>query len=448
VLVLVILVVLSALTVALSLRIKRARRRQDYMMDYQRVRYACDSALKYMFNVMPDQNFKLISREGIPDFSDLFWMDKDEYEAYILYWLETADEEQIIEFLEKYGTKEEEPFQTEPIGELSLAGALGKLAERIAEPNEWETESQEEEFLYVDPNQIRVVGPYEVDWPYVIEPIELEIGPVAVTITVEDENAKMPLGWAATNSKAKNGKMAQAALKRFCEWMSMEEYEIEELQAQCEEIQKHKTFVVDPKPILLKSATSTAASKRPTRTRFRTTRTKSGKVVRTPIKTPTSSSSKKDELRPAIAHATDFSKLFHSSLFHAEDLARPRVQNEDRDLSPLRYLALWGSQEVNINTAPRHVLEAAFMFAGEPEAIAEAIIEHRKTKPFTKIDELKKLLPEHALKIKSAEPYITTTSSFFQIRVTSRCGNARCAAVAAVFKDKKKVMPLAVLYGR
>lgn len=439
VLVLVILVVLAALTVALSLRITQTRRRHQYMMDYQQARYACDSALKYMINVLPDKRFTLVSREGMPDFSDLFRMDNLFYESYIRYWLSTATEEQIQKVL-----KGSETEQEQGISEMSLVEALSLLAERIAHPNDFRVAGTDDSLRQVDPNQVQVPGPYGVPWPYVMEPVKLEMGAADVTISMEDENAKMPLGWAVTTNK-----MAQAALTTFCEWMDMDPAEIEDLRQQCQTIREQKTFEIDPKPILLKSRAAAAAARQAaarsrSASRFRTTRT-----TRTAQTAQQASPQVRDELRPAIAHATDFGKLFHSSLLRTEDLTRPRLDaGNDRKEFPLRYLALWGSQEVNINTAPRHVLEAAFTFAGDPEEIAEAIIERRKTKPFRSAGELEELLVEGAKLVQAAAPYITTQSSFFQIQVTSRCGNARCVAVATVFKDQKNVQTLAVLYGR
>lgn len=431
VLVLIILVVLSALTAALSLRVTQTRRRQAYMMDYQRARYACDSALKYMLNVLPEKRFALVSRQGMPDFSDLFWMDQDTYELYIRSWLETATEEQIQKVLKEPQAEEE------PVPDLTLAEALTMLAEKIAHPNDFPAQPADS-FRQVDPNQIEVPGPYGVPWPYVMEPIELEMGRARVTITAEDENAKMPLGWATLPNKT-----AQAAVTTFCEWMRMDEAEIADLQQQCEQIREQKTFEIDPQPILAKSRAAVAAQRTASAarsrnvSRFRTTRTAQQRTQQAG-----------DPLRPAIAHAADFGKLFHSSLLNVEDLTRPHLEAGDREEYPLRYLALWGSQEVNINTAPRQVLEAAFTFAGEAEQIAETIIQHRKSKPFRSTNELKELLTEGEKRLQLAAPYITTQSSFFQIRVSSRCGNARCEAVATVFKDRKNVQTLAVLYGR
>lgn len=442
VVVLMILVVLTALTTALTLRIKQSRRRADYGIDYQEARYACDSALKYVLAVLPDQQYKVVSREGLPDFSDLFWLPQEDYAAYLQAWLDTAEEDKLQQVLDLSGLSEED---SEPEQEPSLAELLAKLVRRMTDPNAGMEAEAAPTRAPINPLKLKVPGPYGAPWPLVSKPIELTLGECAVTIEIEDENAKMPLGWAVSSNKA-----AQAALTTFCEWMSMEPEEIEDLQNQCKQIQEQKTFVIDPQPILIKSRLSStaapAAGASPASSTFRTSRQLPGQSAQQTAQTTPQSSS--DVLRPAIAHAADFGKLFHSSLLDLEKLGRSRLDTGDRNESPLRYLALWGSQEININTAPRQVLEAAFTLTGEPKKIADAIIQQRQSKPFKTLNELIELLPEEAQQIRAATPYLTMQSSFFQIRITSCCGNARCMAAATVFKDQKKVETLAVLYGR
>lgn len=448
VVVLMVLVVLTAMTTALSLYIQHAKRRVNYMIDYQRARYACDSALKYVLSVMPEQQYRLTSRKGLPDFSDLFWLSQEDYAAYLQAWLDVADEEKLQQVLDLSGLTEEEsePQQTD----LSLAEILSAFVRRMTDPNATEETPAEEEPEPINPLKLVVPGPYGPPWPLVSKPIELPFGEAKVTIEIEDENAKMPLGWAVSANKA-----AKAALTAFCEWMSMTPEEIEGLHKECALIREQKTFVIDPQPILIKSRTAAAAQQAaapaPGSATFRTTRRLPGQPAQPtaqPAQTQQAAQGT-DVLRPAIAHAADFGKLFHSSLLNLESLARSRIDSGPRNEAPLRYLALWGSQEVNINTAPRQVLEAAFMMvAGKPEELAKAVIEQRQNKPFSTLRELEELVPEETSNLRSAAPYLTTQSVFFQIRIVSRCGNARCAAVATVFKDQKKVELLAVLYGR
>ena len=111
----------------------------------------------------------------------------------------------------------------------------------------------------------------------------------------------------------------------------------------------------------------------------------------------------------------------------------------------LKYLGAWASMKVNINTAPRHVLEAAFIFGGDADKIADEIIRLRRAKPFDSINELKDALYRYGDSIKKCESYITTTSSFFTIRVRAVSGGAEASSIIAITKDGKKVQRVAVV---
>ncbi len=140
-------------------------------------------------------------------------------------------------------------------------------------------------------------------------------------------------------------------------------------------------------------------------------------------------------------------RLLHSSLIDTEVLARPTIISERRKESALKYMGMWGSRKVNINTAPRHVLEAAFTFGGDADEIAEEIIQRRRIKPFTNIEELKRALFGYSNAIEKCEKYITTASSFFTIKVTAVSGVARTSAVIAIMKEGKKIQKIAVISG-
>jgi hypothetical protein len=298
----------------------------------------------------------------------------------------------------------------------------------------------------LDPNDVVVPGPYGAPWPNVIEPIHLEMGPCKVTITIEDENAKMPLSWLVTNSKDAN-KRAENALKTFCEWMSWNPEQLRELESDIQDgmdkIHKKKMFKLNPSPVLLKTTTTrTIRTPVSTSSAQRTSRVRSISTSRTVQQVTTKE-------RPAVAHTTDFAKLFHSSLLNREILARPLPDTGDRIESPLKYLSLWGAQRVNINTAPRNVLEAAFSLAIDafdlPE-FTQKVIEIRKEKPLTSLDELAKVGGLDTETKNNLKNYLTTSSTFFQIRVTSQSGNASSSAVATVVKEGRNVQQLVILY--
>ena len=108
-------------------------------------------------------------------------------------------------------------------------------------------------------------------------------------------------------------------------------------------------------------------------------------------------------------------------------------------------MGLWGSRTVNINTAPRHVLEAAFAFGGDAKEIAEAIIQRRRIQPFKDIEDLRQSLFSYSDSIRKCEKYITTTSNLFTIKVTAVSGVAETSSVIAVTKTEKTLKKIAVI---
>jgi DNA uptake protein ComE-like DNA-binding protein len=462
---LVVLVVLTSLVAGLSVHLTMAKRRQQYMIEYQRARYGADSAMKYILSVLPARAFSLPSRADKPDFSDLFWMNEAEYSQFINDWASTATEEQIEAVLKEGASlnSSEELGSEDFLSRLTdLLGIGGDDSDEldgeqidVLDANDIEAlfgdpnENEEEYVIELDPNDVEVPGPYGPIWPYVMEPIELEIGPCHVSIVIEDENAKMPLSWMVTSVSAAN-KQAENALKTFCEWMARDTQGLRKLeetvQTAMDEVYKKKMFKLNPSPIILRQTSTrtvpATASANMAVLRRRTRRSQTAAAAQTVTQTTT-------QERPAVAHTTDFAKLFHSSLLNQEVLAHPLPDTGTRLESPLKYLSLWGAQRVNINTAPRQVLEATFTLAIDPlvaSELAHAVIQQRKEKPFSNITQLKDLGRLDSATMNALQNYISTTSTFFQIRITSRSGNARAVAVATVVKEGRQMERLAILY--
>ncbi len=453
------LVVLGVVTAALAVRVAQVRQRQQYIMDYQKARYGLDSAMKYALTVLPEKKFTLVQRKDAPDFSDLFWLSREQYLRYLDAWAADAEPEQLQKYLKKSETQKSDNLSKE--NSQSLFGQLlSKFMgqdEKENEPNDLNNLNPNAPPEYVDPNQIVVPGPYGPQWPNVIEPIKLEIGECKVTIAVEDENAKMPLSWLVTNHIEAN-KQAKVALQTFTEWMGVDEETLASLISELEKLSKHKLFQMSYSAIMLPAettSTTTQTTQRQTSRQATLTKLKQSAASRRASARLTAArqsaqaqQQQQKKPRPEVAHAADFAKLFHSSLLNVEPLAIPRDQMAFEDESPMKYLALWGSQRVNINTAPRQVLEAAFTFGGKPVEVAEAIILARKEKPVKSVAELQSTLSDYRDSIRQAAPYIDVESKFFSIRVTSRCGSAKVSAVAAVIKEGKQMERLTILYGR
>jgi hypothetical protein len=429
----VVLVVLASLTAGLATRLTMAKKRQQYMIDYQQARYGMDSGIKYILSEIPRTNFQIKPRKDMPDFSDLFWMNQRDYTQMITAWAATATDEQIDSVMKE----DAEIEQSELMDTQNLLDALASLLANTGdgEPNQLDIPEDSQAYIIeIDPNDIQVPGPYGPPWPYVIDPIEMDIGPCAVTITIEDENAKMPLSWLIA-TYPEDDKRVEYALEAFGEWMQMQPEEIEALQAQCKDIYGKKPFQINAGPILIRKTTTTTA-RQSAAARRRNVRT------RTVTRTTT-------QKRPAVAHTTDFAKLFHSSLLDREKLVAPLPDTGQRVETALKYLGLWGSQRVNINTAPRHVLQAAFMLAltwDEAVQMADEVIRRRQEQPFRNINALKEIGLLDTEAFNNLKNYVTTTSTFFKVSVTSRAGNACANAVLTIVKEGRQTETLMILY--
>jgi hypothetical protein len=427
------LVILSALGYTLSTQVSSRIQRDQYKIDYQIARYGCDSGVKFALATLEDIKPELVSHPNVPDFSDLFQLSEEEYQELLSDW--AAQREADL-------GNDGDSFSNSK----RLDGLLGMLSgmddsnsnifdanSSIAGTNSVSNMKSTDEF---DPNNLTIPGPYGAEWPLIKELKEIEIGTAKVIIEIEDENAKYPITWALLEDKKNTDlkRVAEASFETFCEWMDLDIFEIDEIKSELAEINKTKPFQFDPKPIKIVEKVPAKKTARSSRRRSRTTRRR----------TPSRVLSK---TIPATVHTADFAKLFHSSMLDTEILAKQAIVSDKRDESALRYLGMWGSRKVNINTAPRHVLEAAFMFGGDEVEIADEIIKRRRSKPFKDIEEFKKAFLSYSVQIQKCEKYIATESTFFTIRVTATSGVAKASAIIAIIKEGEKLQRVAVLEG-
>jgi type II secretory pathway component PulK len=369
-------------------------------------RYGCDSGVKYALATLQDITPKLISRPNVPDFSDLFVLSEEEYQELLAEW---ADELRYSSFGET-----DDFSDINDINDINDVNDVNSAAD------------------FDDPNSRTIPGPYGPSWPLVVKPREFQIGSATVKIQIEDENAKYPLGWAMLANKELQ-REAEVGFETFCEWMDVNEVDIESVREQLQQVGEIRLF----KLVFKSKKTRVRAIDRSTQS----TRRRGGRP-RYKYKTRTIPVSKQ-----VAQQAEDFSKLFHSSLLDADLLARPTIVSESRKESPLNYMCLWASRRVNINTAPRHVLEAAFSFGGDADRIAHEIIRRRRIKPFVDISELKSTLLGYSDSIKECEKFVTTTSSFFTIRVTAASGVAEASTVIGIMKMGNKMKKIAIISG-
>lgn len=393
---LVILVILSTLGYTLSAQVAAHRHRNRFIIDYAQAQYACSSALKYALASLIDLQPMLVAHPNEPDFSDVFAMTELQYQELLAQMAAEMETDDL--WLEDNGG------DREPVPTASVT----------------------------------IPGPYGPRWPLVTPPIEFEIGSAKVTVEIEDENARYPLGWALIADEALKAE-ADTGLVTFCEWMGYLPDEIRGIREDLAKVAEVRPFQIEFEAMSVATPVPTSLRDRVTRTRTRTTTTKP--TVQRVRRTTVTVTEQIDQQRAA------FARLFHSSLIDKEVFTRPSVVSGSRDESAMKYLGLWGVRQVNINTAPRHVLEAALTFGSIADApkIAEAIIQRRRVKPFSDIEEIKKDLFRYAEAIEKCQAFITTTSTVFTVRVTAVSGVAETVAVAGVRKDGRRVKQIAVI---
>jgi len=419
---LVLLVVLATLSYTLTSLVSAQRHRDQYIIDYSQARYGCDSAVKYALATLQDINTQLISRPNEPDFSDLFVLSKAEIKELLDQWA-----------VENAAVTKDNSSNIKGIDDINYIDYISDIndindiyADKIGSADSNEAGS------------LTIRGPYGPAWPFVTEPVEFEIASATVRIEIEDENAKYPIGWMLMSDRQVQ-READAGFVTFCEWMGLEKERLEPLKSQLQQISLIKPFKLEFKPIR-------KTVRIPTVTKKTSTATAGKRTIRTSTrpKVTTTTITASDQMAKQNA---DFTKLLHSSLIDTEALARPYIQG--RKESALKYIGMWASGKVNINTAPRHVLEAAFAFGGLSDAteIAEQIIQRRRVEPFANIEDLSRELIRYSDSIRKCEEYITTVSSFFTIKVTAVSGVAKASATIAVMKDGEKVQRIAIISG-
>jgi Tfp pilus assembly protein PilX len=458
---LVILVILSTLGYTLCVQVAARRHRDQFVIDYSIARHACASGLKYALASMSNLQFDLVSRPNEPDFSDVFALTEVQYQklleqAAAAKW--AADSNLVQEGLGQMPPDRDslKGAAQKDAGQKAAATETGKKATKkaskktakehpkkkvarsgdandISDVNEYDP--NEESVADSMPAQIR--GPYGPPWPLVTEPMEFEIGSAKVKIEIEDENAKYPLGWALIADE-KLKPVAAAGWATFCEWMGYSSEEIGVLNQSLAKVGKTKPFKTAFKQETEAVEPSAALKSKITRP---TPGASSTIARRTVTRKPVTVEEQMDRQNK------EYSKLLHSSIINKDLLSRPSIVSDTRKESALKYLGLWATRQVNINSAPRQVLEAALTFGSAADApkIAQEVIQRRQLKPVTDVNELKQAVPRYSTALDDCRTFITVRSTVFTIRITAISGVARVSAVAAVAREGDKVQQIAVI---
>jgi len=474
---LVILVILATLGYTLTARVAARRHRDQYVIDYCQARYACASALKSAIASIPTLDPKLISRPNEPDFSDIFAMSELEYQQFLAQYAadlaltgndaaSNTDSNNVSDTkskqnADKKGTtdkkrKADRKKMAKETDGISKADAMKNRKEadkskksdktqkaaklkntrKLRDANDVNSVSDVNDVNDLNASKTSlpsIPGPYGPPWPLVTQPVDCEIGSAKVKIEIEDENAKYPLGWALLDEEPWKT-VAGVSFVTFCEWMGYSKNEIDGMREELAKLDQVRPFKLAYKP------QAAAAPEPPASLRSKST----------PARTDTRRAAPKKAAAPADPveqQNIDYGKLFHSSMVDTDLLHRPSIVSDTRNESAMKYLSLWATRQVNVNSAPRQVLEALFTFGSVADApkIAAEIIRLRRVTPFANVDDVKKGILRYPDAIDKCKDLITTASTTFTIRITATSGVAKVTILAAVTKEGDKVKQIGIV---
>src|SRR3989339_1083324 len=266
---LVLLAVLATLGYTVSSKVAARKHRDNYIIDYAKARYACDSGIKYAITQTEILNASLVDRPNEPDFSDVFAMTEEQYQQYLEYWAQILAEQQQEASEELQNTLAD--FN---IPDFDFMG----LKDNNDNNDINDTNSYND---YYGQETLEIRGPYGPQWPYVTEPIEFEIGSAKVKIEIEDENAKYPLCWAMLIQE-EYVREAMAGFDLFCQWMGVDPSYSSTILDQLNEINAIKTFSMDMKPLTIMEEKQVVVRSSRTSRRSRS----STRTVKTPRQLP------------------------------------------------------------------------------------------------------------------------------------------------------------------
>ena len=117
---------------------------------------------------------------------------------------------------------------------------------------------------------------------------------------------------------------------------------------------------------------------------------------------------------------------------------RPLEQFEGKRL--LDYLTIYSDGKVNINTAPKEVLES--LSESLDDSIASAIIEFRQEEDFMSIDDLRKVPGMSDEVFAEIRDWITVKSAFFSMEFNVNCNGAVAAIRTYLVREGGKTRPI------
>jgi len=301
------------------------------------------------------------------------------------------------------------------LGQMMVANAMGEarrfFMETKKDPNAGDALDFKGWSKYFDPN---ATWQQNLESGTVIaQSYETQVGGVAVKVEIHDENAKLPLLWAMSSPYERMGGQNMVD-QPFYTYGNLLGVASDQVRGTIDLARRLAAQVhLPPTEVVLQKN-----SERRTVSRHQGLRKEMEET-------------KKRRLAMGV-----FAEIWKSQLQHNLENAALNEPLGEGVGSFADQVGVWGSNHININTAPKEVLMAAFEPLGLTEAMAGAIVETRAQKPFNDISELKKVsgLPEEVYSY--MRELCVSYSTSYSIYVTARVGRVEQRLICGIYRSR------------
>ncbi|MBN1765713.1 MAG: general secretion pathway protein GspK [Sedimentisphaerales bacterium] len=413
---LVTLILLASIMVQFQLDTTVHLRASSYRADQIQCRYAAESALVIAGQLIKDklkQSQETKTNVSLPSSSP-----------------DTEDDKALLQAMEDL-----------------MGSDMTEEPNQLGDPNEENPNDYSEDFLF-DAERDKLP-------PYIFLKKTIKIGKAEVDIEIQDENSKFPVFWILYSPYQKQAKYVDDALETLAELLETNYSAYKDTIQYTRDIGR-PLAVPEPDRYLQQRKYTRGSRKGQTSWRY----TRSRRTIST-RRSARNAGKQPKTLSPEELQSQQYQKMgmfateWNHQFKHGELKESLGSRLENRPGTFNDYLGYWGNQRININTAPREVIEAAFKPIGMTPELAQAIVTHRKEvslgrgtinlKKLEDIDTSIKVDDE----IHQAIRYLALPASdTFSIRIKARLGRARYNLTSGMYKSRNgKIINHAIIPG-
>lgn len=318
---------------------------------------------------------------------------------------------------------------------IIVAAQMIKFARRKPDMFQLTVEQAPEEASMEDPNQLADIdlppledpdsqGPLP---PFVLTRKTIEIGSVEVELEIHDENAKWPLYWLARSpfEQSSANTKAEQGFRNYVRKLGVNTQTGRDVIKQTQGLAQPLNLPKPPVIIQKAAAGSRRLSRRSRRVSYA------------------------DRVRERLErnkYMAVFAAQWHQ---HLKD--DPKFESFHQELNRFPgkfadYISMWGTFEININTASEDLIWCTFQSVGLTKRQAEAIVARREQSLYSTTGELQSVKELGVGLSNTIRELCVVKSNMYSIHVDARFGRIRSQLLGGVYFDFGDKMKLAAVF--